>query len=53
LSALAANAITQRAVHYFSLDLDWQGGKCVQVGFDGSTFGAARNHRFTPHQHKH
>jgi len=50
--ASLVNAVKQRAVRYLLLDLDWRSGECVQVEFDGSSFGASRARRFTPHQHQ-
>ncbi len=49
--ASLVNAVKQRAVRYLLLDLDWRSGECVQVEFEGNSFGAARERRFTPHQH--
>jgi hypothetical protein len=49
--ASLVNAVKQRAVRYLLLDLDWRSGECVQVEFEGNSFGAARDRRFTPHQH--
>jgi hypothetical protein len=51
--ASLVNAVKQRAVRYLLLDLDWQGGECIQVEFEGSSFGASTERRFTPHQHHH
>ena len=51
--ASLVNAVKQRAVRYLLLDLDWQSGECVQVEFEGSSFGASHERRFTPHQHQH
>lgn len=45
------NALKQRTVRYLLLDLDWRSGECLQVEFEGDSFGAARDRRFTPHQH--
>jgi len=45
-------AVKRRAVRYLLLDLDWRTGKCVQVEFDGSSFGPSHERRFTPHQHR-
>jgi hypothetical protein len=45
-------AVKRRAVRYLLLDLAWRTGECVQVEFDGLGFGAARERRFTPHQHQ-
>lgn len=45
------DAVKRRAVRYLLLDLDWRSGECVQVEFDGSAFGEARERRFTPHRH--
>lgn len=50
--ASLVNAVKQRAVRYLLLDLDWRSGECVQVEFDGSSFGASRARRFTPHRHQ-
>lgn len=50
--ASLVNAVKQRAVRYLLLDLDWRSGECIQVEFDGSSFGTSRAHRFTPHQHR-
>jgi hypothetical protein len=47
------NAVKQRAVRYLLLDLDWQSGECIQVEFEGNSFGASTERRFTPHQHHH
>jgi len=44
--------VKRRAVRYLLLDLDWRTGECVQVEFDGNSFGASRERRFTPHQHR-
>ncbi|MGH7915802.1 MAG: hypothetical protein ACREPW_14320 [Candidatus Binataceae bacterium] len=46
------NAVKQRAVRYLLLDLDWRSGECVQVEFEGSSFGAACERRFTRPQHQ-
>ena len=46
------NAVKPRAVRYLLLDLDWQSGECIQVEFEGSSFGASRTRRFTPHRHQ-
>ena len=46
------NAVKQRAVRYLLLDLDWRSGECLQVEFEGSSFGPSRERRFTPHQHR-
>ncbi len=43
-------AVKRRAVRCLLLDLDWRTGTCVQVEFEGNAFGAAREHRFNPHQ---
>lgn len=43
-------AVKHRAIRYLLLDLDWHGGECVQVEFEGSSFGASSERRFTPHQ---
>jgi hypothetical protein len=51
--ASLVNAVKQRTVRYLLLDLDWRSGECVQVEFEGNSFGAARDRRFTPHQHQH
>ena len=51
--ASLVNAVKQRAVRYLLLDLDWRSGECVQVEFEGNSFGAARDRRFAPHQHQH
>ena len=51
--ASLVNAVKQRAVRYLLLDLDWQSGECIQVEFEGSSFGASSERRFTPHQHHH
>ena len=51
--ASLVNAVKQRAVRYLLLDLDWRSGECVQVEFEGNSFGASRERRFTPHQHQH
>jgi hypothetical protein len=48
--ASLVDAVKQRAVRYLLLDLDWQTGECVQVEFEGDSFGASREHRFTPHR---
>jgi hypothetical protein len=50
--ASLVNAVKPRAVRYLLLDLDWRSGECVQVEFEGSSFGGSRAHRFTPHQHR-
>ncbi len=51
--ASLVNAVKQRAVRYLLLDLDWRSGECVQVEFEGNSFGASRERQFTPHQHQH
>jgi hypothetical protein len=51
--ASLVNAVKQRAVRYLLLDLDWQSGECIQVEFEGNSFGASSERRFTPHQHHH
>jgi hypothetical protein len=51
--ASLVSAVKQRAVRYLLLDLDWQSGECLQVEFEGDSFGAARDRRFIPHQHRH
>jgi len=51
--ASLVNAVKQRAVRYLLLDLDWRSGECVQVEFEGDSFGASRERHFTPHQHQH
>jgi hypothetical protein len=45
-------AVKRRAVRHLLLDLDWRTGECVQVEFDGSSFGPSRERRFTPHQRR-
>ena len=51
--ASLVSAVKQRAVRYLLLDLDWRIGECVQVEFEGSSFGVSRERRFTPHQRQH
>ncbi|HVB79109.1 MAG TPA: hypothetical protein VNE82_04060 [Candidatus Binataceae bacterium] len=50
--ASLVDAVKQRAVRYLLLDLDWRSGQCVQVEFEGSSFGASSQHRFAPHRHQ-
>jgi hypothetical protein len=51
--ASLVEAVKRRAVRFLLLDLDWRSGQCVQVEFEGNSFGASRERRFTPHQHQH
>ena len=46
-------AVKPRAVRYLLWDLDWRTGECVQVDFEGSCWGAARERRFTPRGRPH
>jgi hypothetical protein len=46
-------AVKPRAVRYLLLDLDWRTGECVQVDFEGNSWGAARECRFTPRGRPH
>jgi hypothetical protein len=50
--ASLVEAVKRRAVRFLLLDLDWRNGQCVQVEFEGNSFGASRERRFTPHQHQ-
>lgn len=46
------NALKLRPIRYILLDLDYQTGKCRQVDFEGSGFGAVRERQFIA-EHRH
>jgi hypothetical protein len=47
-AASLIHAVKPRAVRYLLLDLDWRTGECIQVDFEGDSWGAASERRFTP-----
>ena len=44
--------VKRRAVRYILLDLDYQGGRCVQVEFEGDALGSSREKQFSPREHR-
>ena len=47
--------VKRRAVRNLLLDLDYAGGECVAIEFEGDTLGIARTHQMSPgaHARKH
>jgi hypothetical protein len=50
--AALITALKLRPIRYLLLDLDYHSGKCLQVDFEGSGFGAVRERQFIA-EHRH
>ena len=44
-------SIKRRAIRNLLLDLDYKTGACMQIDFEGDTFGASMPRQFTPPAH--